>query len=144
MKQRTQHYILRLIGLLLLGGWGGALQAQTSVVLEDYIQIGLEKNPRTQRQRLSLQQSDLQIKQAKALAQPSLAFNANYTRAVGGRKLDFPIGDLLNPAYNALNAINPQFMFPTLENQQIQFLPDNFHETKLTFAYPLYNTDIGH
>ena len=142
MKQRTQHYILRLIGLLLLGGWGGALQAQTSVVLEDYIQIGLEKNPRTQRQRLSLQQSDLQIKQAKALAQPSLAFNANYTRAVGGRKLDFPIGDLLNPAYNALNAINPQFMFPTLENQQIQFLPDNFHETKLTFAYPLYNTDI--
>lgn len=142
MKQSTRRFIFRLIGLLLLGGWGGGLQAQTSVMLEDYIRLGLENNPRTQSRRLNLQQSDLQIKQAKALGLPTLTFNANYTRALGGRKLDFPIGDLLNPAYSALNAINPQFMFPTLENQQIQFLPDNFHETKLNFAYPLYNTDI--
>src|SRR5579863_6852626 len=39
------------------------------------------------------------LDQAKALYLPSLDFSARYTRANGGRSIDFPVGDLLNPVY---------------------------------------------
>ncbi|MDX1911500.1 MAG: TolC family protein, partial [Saprospiraceae bacterium] len=71
---------------------------------------------------------------------------ANYTLAAGGRKIDFPIGDLLNPVYDGLYQIrtgDPNGKSPIqLENEQIQFLPNNFHETKINFAYPIFNSDL--
>src|ERR1700733_8419491 len=35
--------------------------------------------------------------QARALYLPSLDLNARYSRGSGGRTIDFPVGDLLNP-----------------------------------------------
>ena len=113
-----------------------------SPVLEAYIQEGLGGNLALKQQQLDLQKSLEAIRQSKALFYPTVQFNANYTRAAGGRRIEFPIGDLLNPVYATLNNITQSNQFPTLKNEQIQFLPDNFHETKLRFAYPLYNTDL--
>ena len=51
--------------------------------------------------------------------------------AAGGRAIDFPIGDLLNPVYSTLNALTQTNQFPQVENESITFLPHNFQETKI-------------
>ena len=113
-----------------------------SAVVEEYVQWGLTNNLTLQARQLDIEKSILAVQQAKALFYPTVNFEANYTVAAGGRKIDFPIGDLLNPAYSTLNALTGTNNFPVLENQKIQFLPNNFQETKLSFAYPIYNSDL--
>lgn len=129
----------------------GSLVGQ-SAVLESYIQEGLNANLSVKQQSHDIAKAQEAVRQSKALGMPTLTFDANYTVAAGGRKIDFPIGDLLNDVYGNLNALNgvpgnlpPGVMpgqFPTLENQQIQFLPNNFQETKVSFAYPIFNSDL--
>lgn len=123
-----------------------------SAVLEAYIQQGLAANLGLQQQNLEVQKAQEAVRQSKSLALPKLTFDANYTVSAGGRRIDFPIGDLLNETYRNLNALNAvpgnlppgvvPGQYPTLENQQIQFLPNNFHETKVSFAYPIFNSDL--
>jgi outer membrane protein len=45
---------------------------------------------------------------------PTVSFNASYTVADGGRILEIPFGDMLNPIYNNLNQIN-QTLNPTAQ-----------------------------
>ncbi len=130
-----------LLPFLLLLGYSPA-QAQSSAVLEAYVRAGLAGNLALQQQQLDLQKNLESIRQAKSLFYPTLSFNANYTRALGGRNTSLPIGDLLNPVYTTLNQITQSNAFPQVDNQKIQFLPDNFQETKLKFAYPLFNSDL--
>jgi len=118
------------------------LTAQNSPVLEEYIRSGLAGNLALQQQNFDLQKSQEAIRQAKSLFYPTFSFNANYTRSAGGRNIDLPIGDLLNPVYTLLNQVSQTNAFPQIENQKIQFLPDNFQETKIKFAYPLFNSDL--
>lgn len=119
-----------------------------SAILEAYIQEGLAANLSVQQQDIALARQQEALRQSKAVALPKFTFDANYTLAAGGRKIDFPIGDLLNPVYDGLYQI--QTMTPgvkspiQLENQAVQFLPNNFHETKISFAYPIFNSDIGY
>src|ERR1700761_9629839 len=61
------------------------------------------------------------LDQARALYLPSLDLSGRYTRASGGRTIDFPVGDLLNPVYASLNQITGTSQFPTVPNQQINF-----------------------
>ncbi|HLP93122.1 MAG TPA: TolC family protein [Saprospiraceae bacterium] len=128
-----------------------SLQAQ-SAVLENYIQEGLNTSLQLKQQGLDIARQQELLRQAKSLGMPKFTFDANYTLAAGGRRIDFPIGDLLNNVYGNLNALNAvpgnlppgvvPGVFPTLENQQIQFLPNNFHETKISFTYPVFNSDL--
>jgi outer membrane protein TolC len=113
-----------------------------SAILDAYIQEGLRNNLVLKQQNLDIQKSMEAVRQAKALFYPTLSFNASYTLAAGGRQSSLPIGDLLNPVYSTLNQITQTSAFPQVENQVIQFLPNNFQETKLKFAYPLYNSDL--
>ncbi len=125
--------------------------AQSSI-LEGYVQEGLAYNLAIQQQNLEIAKQQESLRQAKSLGKPQLTFDANYTLSAGGRKIDFPIGDLLNDAYRNLNVLNAvpgnlppgvnPGVYPSLENQQIHFLPNNFQETKLSFAYPIFNSDI--
>jgi outer membrane protein len=124
------------------------IQAQNSPILEDYIRTGLTSNLALQHQNLDLQKNMEAIRQSKSLFLPTAQFVANYTVAAGGRSIGFPIGDILNPVYANLNRLNEAMSpgspkYPTnVENVDEQFLPNNFHETKIKFAYPLYNTDL--
>ena len=61
------------------------------------------------------------LDQARALYLPSLDLSARYSRASGGRTIDFPVGDLLNPVYASLNQITGTSQFPNVPNQQINF-----------------------
>jgi outer membrane protein TolC len=119
-----------------------AASAQNSSVLDTYIQTGLANNLALQQQGLDIRKSLEAVQQAKSLFYPTLSFAATYTLAAGGRKIDLPIGDLLNPVYGTLNQLTQSHAFPQIQNQAIQFLPNNYEETKLKFAYPLFNTDL--
>lgn len=136
-----KNYLVLLTVLLLAAGTSGSF-AQNSPVLDAYIQSGLANNLALQQRNLDLQQSLEAVRQARSLFYPTVQFNAAYTRSAGGRSIDFPLGDLLNPVYTTLNQITQSSNFSLLENQKLNFLPDNFQETYLKVAYPLFNSDL--
>jgi len=137
MKKGSLHAWIAVVATLL----PMLLQAQ-SQVLENYIQQGLAANLALRNRELAVQQSEEHIRQAKALMLPAVSFNASYTRALGGRSIQLPIGDLMNPVYSTLNQLTQTNQFPQIENVKEQFLPDNFHDTRFRVVQPLYNTDL--
>lgn len=135
---KTQPAIF-LVLLLILAVFDRS-QAQT--VLDAYIEEGVKSNLQLKQEQLNYDRSIEGLNAARSLFLPQIALNANYTLAAGGRKIDFPIGDLLNPVYSTLNRLTDSNDFPTLQNQSIQFLPNNFHDTKVRIIQPLFNPDI--
>jgi outer membrane protein TolC len=118
------------------------LCSQRSPVLDAYISEGLANNLSVLKSELDVERSRTLLAQARASARPSVEFNASYILAAGGRSLDFPVGDLLNPVYSTLNFLTQSSLFPQIENTKVRFIPNNFQETKFNFAYPIYNTDL--
>lgn len=111
-------------------------------VLQSYIDEGLKSNLQLKQEQLNYEKSIEGLNVARSLFMPQVAVNANYTLANGGRKIEFPVGDLLNPVYTSLNKLTDSNQFPQLQNQSIQFLPNNFHDTKVRVIQPLFNPDI--
>lgn len=110
--------------------------------LEKYIETGLENNFQLRQQQQEVQISLAQLRQSRGLFFPDVDFSSSYTKAAGGRTIDFPVGDLLNPVYRSLNDLTGA-NFPTnIENVNEQLIPDNFHDTRLQVSQPLINTDI--
>ena len=132
-----KKYYLMLV--LLLIAVAGHAQSQ---VLEDYVAEGIENNLTLRQHDFDVKKSRERLNQAKALFLPQISFDASYTRAGGGRNIQFPVGDLLNPVYNTLNQMAGSEQFPTIENVNEQFLPDDFHDTRVRVIQPLFNTDI--
>ncbi len=130
---------IALLGFVLLPLIG---QARQSTILEEYIQLGLDSNLQLQRASLNIDESLEALNQAKALFKPRVSFEASYTLAQGGRMINLPIGDLLNPVYSTLNQMTGTEQFAQLDNVEEQFLPNNFHETKFRVIQPLFNSDI--
>lgn len=138
MHQQLLHRLL--LGLSL---WGLGLMgmAQTPIV-EQYVTIGLAQNLALKRQDYAYEKSVQALREAKGLYYPQVTFSAAYTVALGGRAIQLPIGDLLNPVYTTLNQLTETNQFPQVENVDEQFLPNNFQETKIRIIQPIYNTDI--
>jgi len=114
----------------------------SSPTLESYIQEGLKHNLSLQQESLEIAKAQENIKLAKANFSPKITFAPTYTVAAGGRRLSFPVGDLLNPVYTALNHLTNTNVFPQVENVNELLAPNNFHDTKFSFQYPIFNTDI--
>src|SRR6218665_2093260 len=119
-----------------------AFSQVSSPVLESYIQEGLKNNLALQQETLEIEKAQENVKQAKANFSPKVTFAPTYTVAAGGRRLSFPVGDLLNPVYSTLNKLTNSSSFPQVENVNELLAPNNFHDTKFSFQYPIYNTDI--
>ncbi|MFK7935059.1 MAG: TolC family protein, partial [Saprospiraceae bacterium] len=117
--------------------------AQSSV-LDQYVQVGLQNNANVRTQNLRVNQQTAALNEAKGLNLPQVSFNATYSMAAGGRRLEFPVGDLLNPVYSTLNDITGQAAFPQIDNVSETFLPHNFQETKIRVQQNLFNRDIQH
>jgi outer membrane protein len=120
---------------------GGRIMAQ-SQVLENYIQEGLKSNLQLKQEQLNYEKSVASLQVSKALFMPQISAQANYTLAGGGRKIQFPVGDLLNPVYTTLNQLTGSSTFPQIANVNEQFLPNNFHDTKLRVIQNIFNPDI--
>jgi outer membrane protein len=90
-----------------------------------------------------LESATLALKEAKSMYGPSVGFGVQYTLAAGGRSIPFPIGDLFNPVYNALNNITQTNNFKQVENVEVNFLPNNFYDAKFSLQQPIYYPDIA-
>ncbi len=111
-------------------------------VLDDYVRYGLDNNLALQQKQSDYRRSIEALKEARGLFYPRLIFNARYSVADGGRVIDFPIGDMLNPVYSTLNNLTASNAFPMVENMQFRFLRPNEHETYMRIFQPLINSDI--
>jgi outer membrane protein TolC len=118
----------------------GIIQGQE--ILNDYIRYGLENNLALKQKQSSYLKSIESLKEARGMFYPSISFNARYTLSEGGRVIDFPVGDLLNPVYATLNNLTSSQLFPDVLNQQIRFLRPTEQETKIRLAQPVFNPDI--
>jgi outer membrane protein TolC len=141
-KDRMATRCRQTIAVLILAG--GAYVAPAAVlaqenVLDVYVREGLEKNLIVRQQQLSVDAAREQIIEVRGLYLPSLDLQARYTRSAGGRTIDFPVGDLLNPAYGALNQLLPGDPgFPSVTNEEIRFLREREQETRLRLTQPLF------
>ena len=84
------------------------------------------------------------MKEAKSLFLPHVEFNGTYTLAGGGRTVDIPVGDLMNPVYKTLNQLTGTNNFPQVQNQSVLLNPNNFYDVKLHTTYPIINAEIAY
>lgn len=110
--------------------------------LDNYIQIGLKSNEVIKQHNFDINKSVYALKEARSLFYPTVSVNANYTVADGGRTIDIPIGDMLNPVYSTLNQITNSNAFPALQNQSVLINPNNFYDAKIHTTMPLLNFEI--
>ncbi len=118
----------------------GKSAAQT--VLDAYIDSALQRNIVVQQKNISLQQASYALRIARGLFSPTIGFQASYQTADGGRDIQFPLGDLLNGAYATLNQLTQSQNFPQLENQKINFLPQNFYDARVRTSVPVINPEL--
>ena len=122
---------IALIGILLLSHVGFA-----QTILDAYIAEGLKNNLVLEQRSISLEKALLNLKIARGRFMPSVALQANYTHGEGGRAIPLPVGDLLNPVYEALGSTT------RIENEKITFFPQNFYDAKVRTSMPLFNSDL--
>ena len=127
--------------LMLVLTISGTLSAQKTA-LDSYIREAWETNPGLNQQRFQRQKADIALDEARRLNYPTATFGASYSLAAGGRSIDLPIGDLLNPVYSTLNEITGTNQFPMLDNVKEQLAPNNFYDAKVRVTQPIYNRDI--
>jgi len=111
-------------------------------ILNEYIRYGLENNLVLKQKQSGYEKSLEALREAHGLFYPNISFNARYTVSEGGRVIDFPVGDLLNPVYSTLNMLTSSTLFPMIENQQIRFLRPTEQETKIRLTQQVFNPDI--
>jgi outer membrane protein len=111
--------------------------------LDKYIEEGLENNLALKQVDFSLEKSRAALREARGLFFPSIAINARYTRAGGGRYFEFPVGDVVNPIHQALNEILEESRFPTdVPNVKTPLLREKEHETKIEVVQPIFQPAI--
>ena len=137
----SKHLLL----ILMLFAWR-TLNAQNEII-EKYVHEGLENNLALKQQQFSLQKSLQALKEARGMFLPAIGIEARYSKAGGGRLIDIPVGDLMNPVYHTLNqilqAVGEPPAFPAgIENQTIPFLREQEHETKIRLIQPIFQPAI--
>jgi len=110
--------------------------------LDEYIREGLASNQSIKQQTFILDKNMYALKEAKSMFLPDVSFLTTYTKADGGRTIDFPTGDLLNGAYATLNQLTGTNSFPQLKNQRILLNPDNFYDAKFRTSLPILNAEL--
>ncbi len=140
---------LVLVLFILLSYSNGSAQL---AIPDSYVKTGLENNLALKQKYCSYERSLQALREAKGLFFPDVSLNARYSVAEGGRVIEFPVGDLMNPVYTYLNGItnelsqqNPAIMiFPdtSISNEQINLLRPTEHETKVRVVQPIINTQI--
>lgn len=111
-------------------------------VIGKYIWEGLDNNESVKQQTFLLKKNLYALKEAQSLFFPKLIVSGSYNKADGGRTVDFPVGDLLNPVYRSLNELGGSQSLPSLENMAIQLNPDNYYDAKIRLDMPVFNAEL--
>lgn len=139
LEPTLRRCVRPLAALLLAGACSTATAADP---LQPFIDQALASNLSLAAQQGQLESRLQALREARAQRLPQLAFSARYSVADGGRTIDFPVGDLLNPVYGTLNQLtagspNPT-QFPTIDNQSVPLLREKEQDTRLSLTAPLY------
>jgi outer membrane protein TolC len=121
------------VALTLAGAGGAAAQAGP---LDSLVNEAVRANRSLHERRLADAQSEAAVREASALRLPTVSFDARYSRTNGTRNL----GDLVNPAYAALNELTGSNSFPTDVDARLPLT----QETKVRVAQPLFRPAIRH
>ena len=134
-------------GLLAAAAHAGAESAPTAAsigsVVDGLVADALAANLELAASGAGVEARRAALDAARARYLPALDFAARYSRADGGRTIDLPVGDLLNPVYATLNQLTGSNAFNPVQNQRISLLRPREQETKVTLAQPLYDARIG-
>jgi len=152
----TKH-LRRVSSLLLLAAIAATSPARAQVpannsdrplaaVIDDYVREGLRSNLSLRAQSLEVERSVAALEEARARYFPEVGFDARYSRSEGGRTIEIPLGQALNPAYQTLNdllvAQGQQPQFPVLQDETIAFLRETEQDTRITLRMPLLHPAI--
>ncbi|OGB65891.1 MAG: hypothetical protein A2Y94_11495 [Caldithrix sp. RBG_13_44_9] len=119
-----------------------ASAGETSI-LDQYIETALEGNLALQQQEFSFEKSAAALEEARGLFLPTVSLNARYSRAGGGRQIEIPVGQFVNPVYQTLNYLLQQNVFPAdIGVQTFPFLREEEQETKIRAVQPLFKPEI--
>lgn len=110
--------------------------------LDEYIRQGIASNQSIKQQGFILEKNIQGLGEAKSMFLPSVTFSTTYTKAGGGRTIDFPTGDLLNGVYASLNQLTGTGAFPQLKNERILLNPDNFYDARFRTSMPILNAEL--
>lgn len=111
-------------------------------VLDRYIAAAFSSNQELKDQQFRLEKAMYALQEARSLFGPQVALLVNYTHAKGGRTIDFPAGDMMNPVYSTLNQLTNSHRFPQMENVSVQLNPENFYDARFRTTLPLLNAEI--
>jgi outer membrane protein TolC len=107
-------------------------------VVEALVAEGLARNLGLAGQRIDLERAEAVLREARASFRPQLELQARYTRSEGGRNIEVPIADLLNPVYSTLNQLAPGSGFPQLESTSFALLREREQDTRLSLRQLIY------
>lgn len=86
------------------------------------------------------------LDQARARFLPAIDLGLRYAVADGGRQIDIPVGDLLNPVYGALNSLlaasGQPAPFTPIDNVSVPFLREKEQQAVVSLTQPLYDARI--
>ncbi|MFN7504135.1 MAG: TolC family protein, partial [Limnobacter sp.] len=132
----------RLIAALLLIAIQTQQAGHAASPLDNYLSQAMTNNPALAQAGFELEAERQRLENLRARFYPSLALQARASVAEGGRTIDFPAGDLLNPVYATLNAqaiaAGQAARFPTVQNQSIPLLRPTEQDTRLIVRGPIY------
>ena len=134
-----KHDLKLMLTLLISALIAVEARAQT---LDDYINEAFKSNLVLQQKNLDVQKATAALQEAKSLFLPRVDLNGTFVTGDGGRFINIPVGDLLNPVYTALNFLTQTQLFPQIENVNQNFFPSNQHDIKVRTSVALYNSDI--
>ncbi len=137
-KHRSEIMKVITISLALLMTVGTRAQS----TLDAYISQGLSSNTGIKEHGFKLEQSRYALKEARALFLPSITLFSDYFLARGGRTIDIPVGDIVNPIYAGLNELTGSSSFPQITNASEQLNPNNFYDARLRASAPVFNLEI--
>jgi outer membrane protein len=149
MRPATQHLRILIATTTLAVTAPAALQAQETpapgrplaAVIDAYVREGLKSNLALRAQSLEVERAEAALDGARARYFPEAGFAARYSRSEGGRTIELPLGDALNPAYQTLNDLlvqqGQQPQFPVVQNETINFLREREQDTRITLRMPL-------
>ncbi|BET65633.1 hypothetical protein ASA1KI_05510 [Opitutales bacterium ASA1] len=112
--------------------------------IEAIVAEAFARNPGLLATETELARAEARLRAASSAFQPRIDVLARFTLADGGRTIDIPTGDLLNPVYETLDRLTGASTFPRIGNVSESLLREREQQTSLRLVQPLYRPEIGH
>ena len=133
---------MKIFKLILIFSFSFSKLFGQSEILNNYVQEGLKNSQTLKQQTFQLQKAVVALAEAKTLFKPNVNFNSTLSTAQGGRKIEIPIGDLVNPVYTTLNKLTATNSFPQIQNSSEQLVPKDFYDVRIKTTMPLINAEL--